>query len=153
MSCARFSFYSTVLFILGHLIFRKMQMISRTLYSLCGALAFIIVMWSLVPQSSIQALRDSGLVTLGLLSPFLVGVMAGFLYHNFAGFALPDYDADEVSDVFVGEDGAQSTDSIISTSSAEFYDGPMQVKTSFGALLIASVVGLVLNDIVHIFSI
>lgn len=147
LDCAKFSAVSTIVFLIGHLLFRKLQTISRAFYSLTGAFAFLVAMWILIPQSSIDTLVVSGLVTLGVTPPLLVGIMAGFLYHRFAGIAYEISDVDELAGFTTGEEGETQGEALIKSSSAEFYDGPLQVKTSFGALLIASIFGLIVYDI------
>ena len=147
LGCAMFSLLCAGMFMIAHFALRKFQNITRSIYSLISAVIFALVMWGLTSQSLWGDLVAQGLVVLTTAPVLLVGAMAGFLYHWCAGIDYEEEDINQLQEIVDQKNGDVGDQAHVTSDSAEYYDGPLQVKTSIGALFIASLFGLLVFDV------
>jgi hypothetical protein len=122
--------FDTALLFGGHLMLRERAISGRLAYALMGG-AMAAASYAIVLHNGfLLALPDSGTaITAGLL-PTLAGMMAGFLYCQFAGFA-----PSEAWPKF-------SAEALITSCR---FDGPVRVRTSIAATIIAAVAPAVMT--------
>ena len=155
-----------IAFLILHLVAQRMSLGLRPLYAAFGAVAVVATMLVMASHDQIQVFIDKGflLLALGVLAAF--GGIAGFLYHVRADYCA-EGDDPHTLDGFLrslspassddGQDGHAATASTrgapayngkasedrahVQTESAEYFDGPLQVRTSFGTMIIAALAG------------
>ena len=121
----------------GHLALRQFNIFSRTAYALMGG--------AMAATSYLLAMRNGLLmfaplagseITPGLL-PTAAGALAGFLYGQFAGL---------LAVAVAPEAAAPATAAEIASAAApRVFDGPVRVRTSIGAVIIAATIPAVLS--------
>jgi hypothetical protein len=160
-----------VLFVLGVKQLRQRHIRSSSAYAGLGVLAnvppFLLANgWGLVADAA----RD-GVLSLVLCLPVLIGGVSGYLYHRSAGYEIDGDDVDalaaSVEPFALGStagqvDGQPSARSqgvssaplfgtkaaapaYVATGTAEYYDGPLQVRNSTGARIVAALCGAALQ--------
>jgi hypothetical protein len=122
--------FDTALLFAGHLMLRGRAISGRFAYALMGG-AMAAASYAIVLRNGLLLVApDSGTaITAGLL-PTLAGMIAGFLYCQFAGFA-----PSEAWPKF-------STEALITSCR---FDGPVRVRTSIAATIIAAVTPAVMT--------
>lgn len=123
------------LLFVGHLMLRWGAISSRFAYALMGG-AMAALGYATAIRNSVQPLSpgDGALLTMGLL-PTIAGMMAGFLYGQFAGLA-PAARLPKSSDE--------------GRASPLAFDGPTRVRTSVAAIAIAAMMPAVLTTLLSI---
>jgi hypothetical protein len=126
--------------LLGHFVARRFLIGSRTAYALIGALAAA-TGYTIALRFGLSLLPpiEGAMVTAGIL-PTLAGLAAGFLYGQFAGRELVMSPANAVR---ADEVAAQNTGDTVKSVPAPLpatFDGPVQVRTSFVATMLAAIV-------------
>lgn len=122
--------FDTALLFGGHLVLRRRAISGRLAYALMGGIMAAASYTIVLRNGFLLALPDAGTeLTAGLL-PTLAGMMAGFLYCQFAGLtpseAWPKF----------------STEALITSCR---FDGPVRVRTSIAATVIAAVTPAVMT--------
>lgn len=114
----------------GHLLLRQRAICSRTAYALMGG-AMAAAAYALAWRNGFQLSQpaEGGEVTAGIL-PSIAGMIAGFLYGQFAG-------------VEPTASGAASA----ATGATRTFEGPVRVRTSAAAVAIASAVPAALSAV------
>jgi hypothetical protein len=114
----------------GHLLLRQRAICSRTAYALMGG-AIATAAYALAWRNGFQLSQppEGSEITAGIL-PAIAGMIAGFLYGQFAGVEPTD-------------SGALSA----ATGAPRTFDGPVRVRTSVAAVAIASVVPAALSAV------
>jgi hypothetical protein len=122
--------FDTGLLFTGHLMLRRCAISGRLAYALMGG-AMAAASYAIVLRNGLLlASPDAGTVMTAGLLPTLAGMMAGFLYCQFAGLAPV-----EVWPKF----------SIEGLNASYKFDGPVRVRTSIAATAIAAVVPAILT--------
>lgn len=152
-------------FVAGHFILDRAGLTRRPYYALLGALSLAAGFLVTVPMARLQSLAEQGTLSLALLLPALLGAVIGFLYHIRAGWTTEADDPEALralladlprSDEPAGEPGAAapalaapvrapafgrrgaSEDfAHVSTGPSEYFEGPLQVRTSIASMAIA----------------
>jgi hypothetical protein len=124
----------------GHLVLRQFNICSRAAYALMGgamaATGYLLAMRNGLLMFSPLAGSE---ITAGLL-PAAAGALAGFLYGQFAGLiavaAAPEAAAPNAA-----------TTAPASAAAPRVFDGPVRVRTSIGAVIIAATIPAVLSAV------
>jgi hypothetical protein len=154
------------LFGLAHLLLSKLKVTSWPLYIAAGAVAFLITFQFTGGRVLVPMASENGMISLLYAVPIVWGAMMGFIYRRSAGVDAEGDDPHRLQAMLTGgprtpagarnaflngepiagfgrrnlapaapmvsEDAAH-----VATEAAEYYDGPLQVRTSAGAVLIA----------------
>lgn len=131
----RLAFDTTLLFT-GHLMLRRLAVSGRLAYALMGG-AMAAASYAIVLHNGLLlAPPDAGaMMTAGLL-PIFAGMMAGFLYCQFAGLTAIDVGIDV---------GPKFSLEALSTSCT--FDGPTRVRTSIAATAIAAAMPAIMTTL------
>jgi hypothetical protein len=128
---ARLAFDTALLFT-GHLVLRSRAISGRLAYALMGG-AMAAASYAIVLHNGLLlAQPDPGTVITAGLLPTLAGMMAGFLYCQFAGLAPSE---------------AWPKFSLEGLRASYKFDGPVRVRTSIAATTIAAVIPAVLTTL------
>ena len=136
------------IFVAGHMALRQFGINQFAAYCGIGAIAANAAFYgSFGPEVIAKAGTDGVAFVVGA-SVFFTGSLLGFAYRRLAGVDTAADDPAALAGLLNSQaqlDGQNDTSkhhsSHISTGEAEFYDGPLQVKTSGNAVFIASLVG------------
>lgn len=152
----------TAVFVVGHLAFRQSAVSHRLCYAALGALAMIAAMMIFADTQARNAAIVSGAFIPSLALPAAAGWLIGSFYHWFAKYDVEGDDIDAL-DALVRERGqpgnAEETADLpsmdsasnpiyVSTATAEYFDGPTQVRSSLNAAVAAAVTGVMVSHIV-----
>jgi hypothetical protein len=126
----------------------------RSAYVLIGALSASITHFvALAPGGYVRAIDEGHLLVI-LVIPLLLGGATGFLLHKSLGYSTEDDDP-LLLEQTVGKAAASQAPigvatslGLINSGSAEYYDGPLQVRTSGWAALVAALAGSAVYSIV-----
>jgi hypothetical protein len=138
-------------FVLGHLALRRFGVGGRWAYAGLGAASALICVASQTLAADWTNLVEMGSLSFYLAVPLIAGLIMGFLYQWRAGLEA-DGDDPALLEATLQNGapaGAISADgSLVDTGQAEYFDGPLQVRTTFpvafvAALLSAGIFGLV----------
>lgn len=138
-------------FIPGHLLFRRLRVDGRWPYAGLGALGCSV---ALLSHAALPRLLESGLTIAFLLFTAVAGAIFGFLYHWRAGYDAAGDDPAVLARMIVDnsvQPGAPGTfgrrqasispdRALIDTSEEEYFEGPVQVRTSVPVAFIAALV-------------
>lgn len=135
-----FALVNLTLLIAGDRIARKSDRSDRGTYIGIGALASSAAhAVALAPAGYVTAAQQ-GTISVIIAVPALLGAAMGFLLHRSLGYAIDGDEPDELAaQAAAGESGAIPAYS--ATTTAEYYSGPLQVRDSAMAALIAAVIG------------
>lgn len=134
-----FALLNLVVMFVGDRFARKIGRSDRTTYSLIGAIAGSAVHAMALAPAAYSVAAENGAISLLIAMPALLGAAMGFLLHRSLGFATEGDEPDALVDsVAATEAGAPAH---AKTSDAEYYSGPLQVRDSSMAALIAAVIG------------
>lgn len=130
-------------FTTAHALFRRAGLSHRLYYASAGAVAMLVASTVIVDPEYLRIAKNNGQLIPTLLLPFIAGWLPGSLYHWQAGHAEAQSDIDElvtrIRRPAMNEPNPAGIDPAhISTSSTEYYDGPVQVKNSINATLFAA---------------
>lgn len=132
----------------GDRLFRKQGWWQRSGYCALGALASSVAhAVALAPAAYVVAWRDGILFAL-LLTPVLIGAATAFLMHKSLGYETEGDDPQALSRKVDGKRAAATAVHDIGT--AEYFEGPLQVRTSAWATLIAAVAGATLYGFISL---
>ncbi|WP_156313617.1 hypothetical protein [Erythrobacter sp. SG61-1L] len=138
----------TVMFA-GDRLARKVGWWTRGVYMGLGATAASVAhAVALAPAAYVLAFREGTLFAL-LLVPILIGAATAFLMHKSLGYAA---EGDDPHALFQKVNGATDSGAVYDIGSAEYYDGPLQIRTSATAALIAAFTGSALYVFITLIS-
>jgi hypothetical protein len=126
-----------VLFLVGHEALRKRGLRSRGAYAAMGALAAVPAFMLAAGWQAVAAAGSSGALSALLVCPLTGGALMGFLYHRRAGYEI---DGDDVASLAASVAGSAASEAsaCVATETAEYFSGPLVVRTSLGANALAS---------------
>lgn len=147
-------------FVAGHFILDRAGLTRRPYYALLGALSLAAAFLVTVPIARLQSMAQQGTLSLAILIPALLGAVIGFLYHIRAGWTAEDDDPEALRALLddvtrpgepagdsrgtapgtvpaFGRKGASEDLAHVSTGSSEYFEGPLQVRTTVASMAIA----------------
>lgn len=152
----------TTAFVVGHLAFRQLAVSHRLAYAGLGALAMVLALMVFADPEARNARLVSGAFIPALALPAAAGWLVGSFYHWFAKYDVEGDDLDAL-DTAVRESGpigegaepgvhaspdAEAGPAYVRTATAEYFDGPTQVRTSLNAALVAAVTAVIVSNII-----
>jgi len=149
-------------FVVGHLAFRHVGVSHRLCYAALGALAMIIAMMVFADTQARTAAITSGAFIPAMALPAAAGWLIGSFYHWFAKYDVEGDDVDALEAMVrkkgKADNAEESPDDpsmdqvsspvLVSTATAEYFDGPTQVRNSLNAAVAAAVTGVMVSHIV-----
>jgi fatty acid desaturase len=135
----------------GDQLARKHGRWKRSTYMMIGAAgATAAHAVALAPGGYVDTLRN-GAILLIVLIPALLGAATGFLMHLSLGYSDEGDDPHALADLVNGPEPA-GAGAVHDLGTAAYYDGPLQVRTSGMAALVAALVGSSLYTLTVMFS-
>jgi hypothetical protein len=134
-----FALVNFLVLIAGDRLARKLGRSDRGTYVAIGALASSAAHAVALAPAAYTTAAANGAVSLLIAVPALLGAAMGFLLHRSLGFSI-DGDEPEALAASDGED-TDNPPAYAATASAEYYSGPLQVRDSAMAAVIAAVIG------------
>jgi hypothetical protein len=122
----------TAVFAAAHMTLASLRIGARWVYVVTGAVAMLLAFGCGALPRLLPVAQGAGLVTVLFLLPAMFGAMLGYLYHRRAG---PRIEGDDPAAVAAATENADPA--LVSTESAEYFDGPLQVRTSAAAIVFA----------------
>jgi hypothetical protein len=134
-----FALVNLVVLLAGDRVARKLGRSDRGTYIAIGVLAASASHAVALAPAAYTTAAANGAVTLLIAVPALLGAAMGFLLHRSLGFSI-EGDEPEALAGTVAEGKGGST-AYAATTGAEYYSGPLQVRDSSMAALIAAAIG------------
>lgn len=126
-------------FAIGHGQLRKRAIGSRKAYAVLGALAALAPFLIAMGHGPLTLAVQKGSLSALLLCPLAAGALVGFLYHRRAGYEIEGDDpAALAAAVGVNDSDNPHASGTVRTDQAEYFDGPLVVRSSLGANAIAA---------------
>ncbi len=130
----------------GHYFLRYRSQNARLVYSLLGVVALLTATAVVMPAELYSAAAEDGVISIFIGMTALVGSLIGFLHVRSAGRV---HDEDEIAQVEAAtapkEGSAETPENarlgLVETGSDGFFDGPLQVVSSWSAAVTAALVG------------
>lgn len=138
----------------------------RAAYAANGAIACMIVFGVWLGGDKLMEMAEQGVAIVTFIVPAALGGLVGFLYHINAGYSATGDDPHRLDailrdvrsglpgfgDAMSGNSGSLSSNpdsnaqlsddqAHVVAEQAEYYSGPVQVRTSFGTMLVSAIVG------------
>ena len=140
-----FVLFGAILFVLSfaaaHFALRHFRIASYFAYAPAGAAALGIAFLATGGMALIERMQEEGIASVLVAAVLLAGAAFGFLYRRGSRFAIEGDDPKALAAQLstAAEGGAAGDDDAahVEAAEAEYYNGPLQVRTSVGALLIA----------------
>ena len=165
-------------FVTGHFVLDRFGLTRRPYYALLGAVSLAASFLVTVPFSRLQALAHEGALSLAIVIPALLGAVIGFLYHIRAGWTAEGDDPETLRALLAelpkpdrsegapgtaatalpapgpgfGRKGASEDLAYVSTGESEYFEGPLQVRTSVASMAIAGVAAGALSGLLTMAS-
>lgn len=127
------------LFWLGHRELRKRGHLAATAYAMLGAVSAILPFVLGTGPGFFRDAATDGSLTAALIAPLIIGSILGTLYRRYAGFETADEDPDALAMAVSADPSAAG--GLITTATAEYYDGPLQVRLTLPAMLAGAIAG------------
>ncbi|MDR6874301.1 hypothetical protein J2Y55_005335 [Bosea sp. BE125] len=146
--------FSTI-FAIAHVAFRSSGLSNRLAYAAAGAIGMTVALLIIMDPASRSVMFQSGEVFRSLILPAVSGWLVGTFYHWHAGFDTSGDDLEALEaaveehsqTMAAGGDAAVGLAAHIRTPTAEYFDGPMQVCSSFNAAVAAAVTAIMVSHI------
>lgn len=135
-----FGLINLALMVGGDRLARKLGRADRASYMLLGAVAASVIHVVALAPAAYVATAERGELSLLIVIPMLLGAATGFLLHRTLGFA-PDGDDPNALASAVVELKGMANRAFAATDTAEYYSGPLQVRDSSMAAIIAALIG------------
>lgn len=135
-----FALLNLVVILAGDRIARKFGRSDRLTYIVIGALAGSVTHAVALAPAAYVIAAQNGAISLLVAVPALLGGAMGFLLHRSLGFSAEGDEPDQLSDA-VAAAAEGKAPAYAATEGAEYYSGPLQVRDSAMAALIAAVIG------------
>lgn len=132
-----------LVFVTGHLALRRFGVGGRWAYAGLGAAAALICVASHTPLQGWRNLMVMGSLSYFLGIPLVAGLIMGFVYQWRAGLEADGDDPALLEAILRGEGEAPEAvvspdGSLVDTGQAEYFHGPLQVRTTFPVALVAA---------------
>lgn len=135
-----FALVNFMVLLAGDRLARKLGRSDRGTYIAIGAIAASAAhAVALAPAAYVTAV-ERGTVSLLIAVPALLGAALGFLLHRSLGFAIDGDEPEELVEK-AGDPANGGAPAYAATSGAEYYSGPLQLRDSSMAALIAAITG------------
>ncbi len=151
-----------IVFLSLHFLFRFKGIFQRFAYVLASSIATCAVSFAYFDETSRNLVMENGLLSAAIGIPFALGGLIGILYHVNAGYsadgddphslqnALDDHsildkktsltqNRNETNSVKVSDQYVSGDNSHIDTGDAEYFNGPLQVRTSVSSMLFSAI--------------
>ncbi|HEY0646793.1 hypothetical protein [Phenylobacterium sp.] len=125
------------LFLLGHLTLRRYGVGGRWAYAGLGSVAALITVASQTPLQGWRNLIVLGNLSYFLAIPIVAGLIMGFSYRWRAGLEA-DGDDPAVLEATLAAAQTKVEPALVDTGDAEYFSGPVQVRTSFPVAFVAA---------------
>lgn len=125
-------------FAIGHALLRKYGIRSRSAYAGLGAVAAIAPFLLAMGRGPLSQALEKGSLSALLVCPLVVGALSGFLYHRRAGYDRAGDDPDRLATATGQAADASGLGGTVRTDHAEYFDGPLVVRSSLGANALAA---------------
>jgi len=136
----------------GDIVARQFGWWRRGHYLALGAVAATVShAVALAPDAYIEAARDGTAFGI-LLTPVLIGMASAYLLYRSLGFDTAGDDPEALRKAADGDTGEQSGQAVHDIGTAAYYEGPLQVRSSAMAALIAAFAGSALFVMTSIIS-
>lgn len=143
-----------ILFFAGHKSFQKLEISHYAAYIGLGVVAAISVHTLYTSHLVLEQVVASGNLSIYLIEPAIVGALLGAGYRRVSAFAEIYEDVDGLEEAYgrqAGHGAGLNDDAgLIVHGDAAYFDGPLQVRTSGLALILATIVGCAANVAVSI---
>lgn len=134
-----FALLNVAVMLAGDRLARKFGRADRVTYCALGAIAGSAVHAVALAPAAYTTAAENGAISLLIAVPALLGAAMGFLLHRSLGFAVDGDEPEVLADAVASHpDGVPA---FARTEGAEYYSGPLQVRDSSMAALIAAVIG------------
>lgn len=130
-----------LLFVPGHLLLRRFGVGGRWAYAGLGAACALVCVASQTPLQGWRNLIVNGNLTYYLAIPLIAGLIMGFLYQWRAGLEAEGDDPALLEATLNGERGQGSISrdgALVDTGEAEYFEGPLQVRTTYPVAFVAA---------------
>ena len=136
-----FAIVNFVIMLGGDRLARRFDRGDSATYTLLGAIAGSVMHAVALAPAAYVASAERGELTLLLAIPALLGAAAGFLLHRTLGYSAEGDDPKKLAEVFAEDIKHTASRVFASTDAADYYGGPLQVRDSSMAAIIASLIG------------
>lgn len=142
------------LFVSGHLALRRAGIGDRAAYAGVGAAACVISFCLMGAFGELIAAFQRGTGVSYLIAPAALGAIFGFLYAWRAGWEAAADEAAFLSDALAARAasagaGRDGDPAVVRTSDADFYSGPMQVRTAIPLMLLSALFASMLTGLLR----
>lgn len=137
----RGAFTYIVLFLLGHLGLRRLRQSGGWPYAGIGAVSAVAMVSSMTPMSTWRYMSEAGHVSWYLGVVLLAGAVMGFAYRRNAGLEAEGDDPWALEAELTARqtsDAAGDEAVLVQTESAQYFSGPVQVRTSLPIAFVAA---------------
>ena len=134
-----FALINFAVLVAGDRIARKLGRSDRATYITIGALASSAAHAVALAPAAYTTAAANGAVSLLIAVPALLGAAMGYLLHRSLGFSIEGDEPEALAADIAAETDTPAA--YAATQSAEYYSGPLQVRDSSMAALIAAVIG------------
>lgn len=136
----------------GDIVARQFGWWRRGHYLALGAVAATIShAVALAPDAYVEAARDGALFGI-LLTPVLIGMASAYLLYRSLGYDTEGDDPEALRAAAASEGTRQTGQAVHDTGTAAYYEGPLQVRSSAMAALIAAFAGAALFVVISLIS-
>lgn len=144
----------TTLFLAGHFALRRFGIGGRGAYAGLGAAACVLTFSALGLFGELITAFQRGSGLSYLIAPAALGAVFGFLYAHRAGWETTGDDPAALSDALAARTAAvaghpQTDPALVRTAGADYYDGPMQVRTVIPLMLLSAVFATILAGLLR----
>jgi hypothetical protein len=128
------------IFVAGSTLLTHFKQASRAGFCVLGAVALLASWLATTGFQIFGSAVNDGSITLALAVPCLFGAVIGFIFHRKLAFHNEGDDPARLADKITATDGEGVDLTLVDTGDAQYYDGPIQVRTNLIALLATGVV-------------
>jgi len=144
----------TAIFLAGHFALRRFGVGDRGAYAGLGAAACVLAFCALGLFGGLVDAFQRGAGLSYLIAPAGLGAVFGFLYAHRAGWETAGDDPSALSDALAARTAAvtgraEADPALVRTPGADYYDGPMQVRTVIPLMLLSAVFATILAGLLR----
>lgn len=150
LSCVTGGLVFGGVFLIGHVVMRRLRLGSRAWYAALGAVALALAYASQMRPVDLEAVAEQGLVAYFFIAPTLVGAAMGFLYAFRAGWEIgddrPEALVEALQEAAVDGEGGSAAP-VIRAGDTEYFSGPLRVRTSFPLMILAAALAMAMAGV------